>query len=92
MIAFVGAIAGWSLLVLGVVLFVPWDLGPLLDCMRTVGHPPECEARQEAMNQVRWAYQTLPMLVASAAGYAAIVLLRLTRVLRRRPSATSTPR
>jgi hypothetical protein len=80
--AFVLALVLWSAVVLRWILIVPASNGGLLGCMHLVGRSVACEAEQNAINQSWWDYQTLPTLATIAAGYIAIVIVRLARVRR----------
>jgi hypothetical protein len=82
--AFVLALVLWSAVVLTWILIVPVGNGGLLGCMHLVGRSVACETQQNAINQSWWDNQTLPTLATIAAGYIAIVIVRLVR-LRRRP-------
>jgi hypothetical protein len=75
--AFVAAMVVWSAIVLVWVLLVPASNGGVLGCMHLVGRSVACEAQQDAINQAWWHYRTLPMILAIAAGYAGIVIVRL---------------
>jgi hypothetical protein len=75
--AFVAAMVVWSAIVLIWVLLVPASNGGVLGCMHLVGRSVACEAQQDAINQAWWRYQTLPMILALAAGYVAIAIVRL---------------
>ncbi len=88
--AFVAALVAWSAIALAWALLVPASNGGVLGCMHLVGRSPACEAQQEAVNHVWWQYQTLPTIVAIAAGYAAIVIVRL-RATRSAKDALATP-
>jgi hypothetical protein len=83
--AFVLALVLWSAVVLTWNLVVSASDGGLLGCMHQVGRSVGCEAQQNAINQLWWDYRTLPTLLTIAAGYVAIVVVRLARVLRGRP-------
>ena len=84
--AFLLALVLWSVVVLTWILLVPASNGGLLGCMHLVGRSVACEAEQNAINQSWWDYQTLPTLATIAAGYIAIVIVRLARLRRgRRP-------
>ena len=76
----------WSLFVLGLVLFAPWRL-PVVPCARLVGTPESraaCEPILAAANQQVWLFETLPLLVAIAAGYVVIAALEVRRARRSR--------
>lgn len=75
--AFVAAIVVWSAIVPIWVLLVPASSGGVLGCMHLVGRSVACEAQQDAINQAWWQYRTLPLILAGAAGYAGIVIVRL---------------
>jgi hypothetical protein len=84
--AFVLALVLWSVVVLTWILVFPASSGGLLGCMHLVGRSVACEAQQNAINESWWAYQTFPTLATIAAGYIAIVIVRLARLRRaRRP-------
>ena len=76
------AAAVWTVLVLGIVLFVPNE-PRLLSCMRFVGRSAACEADQESINIAYQAYQTIPALFAIVAGYVAIVVVWIVGMRRR---------
>jgi hypothetical protein len=80
--AFVAAMVVWSAIVLIWVLLVPASNGGVLGCMHLVGRSVACEAQQDAVNQAWWQYRTLPMILAIAAGYLGIVIVRLQGVRR----------
>jgi Na+-driven multidrug efflux pump len=73
----------WSAIVSIWILFVPAATGGPLGCMHLVGRSVGCEAQQEAINETWWQYQTLPMILAIAAGYVGIVMVRLRAKLGR---------
>ena len=75
--AFIAAMVVWSAIVLIWVLLVPASNGGVLGCMHLVGRSVACEAQQDAIKQAWWQYRTLPMILAIAAGYAGIVIVRL---------------
>ena len=75
--AFVAAMVAWTAIVLIWVLLVPASNGGVLGCMHLVVRSVACEAQQDAINQAWWQYRTLPMILAIAAGYAGIVIVRL---------------
>ena len=75
--AFIAAMVVWSAIVLIWVLVIPASNGGVLGCMHLVGRSVACEAQQDAINQAWWQYRTLPMILAIAAGYAGIVIVRL---------------
>ena len=75
--AFIAAMVAWSAIVLIWVLLVPASNGGVLGCMHLVGRSVACEAQQDAMHQAWWQYRTLPMILAIAAGYVGIVIVRL---------------
>ena len=77
--AFVAAVALWSAVVLVLLFFDPGFQSPLVPCMGLVGHSASCEAAQQTVSDAAWHLHTLPLLLAIAAGYLAIVGLRLTR-------------
>jgi hypothetical protein len=81
--AFVLALLLWSAIVSIWTLLVPATNGGLLGCMHLVGRSAACEAQQEAINQRWWQYQTLPMILAIAACYVGIVIVRLRAKLGR---------
>jgi hypothetical protein len=83
--AFLLALVLWSIVVLTWILVLPPSNGGLLGCMQLVGRSGACAAQQNAINQTWWTYQTLPTLATIAAGYIAIVVVRLARVRRGRP-------
>ncbi len=68
--------AAWTLLTLTFVLFYPNDYHRL-PCMGLVGRSAACEAGQATINAAYQTYQTIPSLVALAAGYVAIVAVRV---------------
>jgi hypothetical protein len=80
--AVVIAVVIWTVLVLGLVLFFPND-HQLLPCMRLVGRSAACEADQATINAAYETYQTIPALVAVAAGYVGIAAARFLKVRRR---------
>jgi hypothetical protein len=83
--AFLIAVLRWSAVALTWILVSPGN-SSALGCMHQVGRSVACEAQQNAINQVWWDYQTLPTLLTIAAGYVAIVVVRLARLRRwRRP-------
>ena len=75
----VAAAALWSLVILAWVSSYPAAGHELLGCMRLIGRSPECEARQQAINELWWHYQTLPTLVGIGSGYLAIMVFRIVR-------------
>jgi len=75
--AFIAAMVVWSAIVLISVLLVPESNRGVLGCMHLVRGSVACEAQQDAINQAWWQYRTLPMILAIAAGYAGIVIVRL---------------
>jgi predicted oxidoreductase len=75
--AFVAVMVVWSAIVLSWVLLVPASNGGVLGCMHLVGRSVACEAQQDAVNQAWWQYHTLPMILAIAAGYVGIMIVRL---------------
>jgi hypothetical protein len=81
--AFVLALFLWSAIVSIWILLVPAATGGPLGCMHLVGRSVACEAQQEAINETWWQYQTLPMILAIAAGYVGIVMVRLRAKLGR---------
>lgn len=85
--AFVLALLLWSAIVSIWIQFVPATNG---GCMHLVGRSAVCEAQQEAINEAWWQYQTLPMILAIAAGYVGIVIVRL-RATRSGKHALATP-
>ena len=64
----------WTGLVLGFVLFFP-SVSLTLPCMHLVGRSAACEADQATVNAAYQTYQTIPVLLAIAAGYVAIVAM-----------------
>jgi hypothetical protein len=80
--AFVAALAGWSIVVLGLLVFEP-GFAQAPSCMRLVGRSAECEALAEAWNRALWWQNTLPLIVVIAAGYLAILLVALAGRRRR---------
>jgi len=82
--AFLLALVLWSVVVLTWILLVPASNGGLLGCMDLVGRSVACEAKQNAINQSWWDYQTLPTLATFASGYIGIAILRFARVRRGR--------
>jgi hypothetical protein len=88
--AFVLALLLWSAIVSIWIVFVPTSNGGLLGCMHLVGRSAACEAQQEGINETWWRYQTLPMILAIAAGYIGIVIVRL-RATRSAKHALATP-
>lgn len=70
-----GAAALWTLVVLLFLLIPVGDQQTLLQCMGLVGRSPACEASQQAINEAWWWLHTFPLLLAIAAGYAAIAVL-----------------
>ena len=81
--AFVLALLLWSAFVSIWIVFVPAAQGGLLGCMHLVGRSAACDSQQEAINQTWWLYQTLPTILAIAAGYVGIVIVRLRAKLGR---------
>lgn len=77
------ALVAWTAVVLAVLLFYPAGR-EVLGCMHLVGRSLACETQQVAINGVWWTHETLPMLVAFAAGYLGIVGLRLACLRRSR--------
>jgi hypothetical protein len=73
--AFVFALALWSVVAAWLV-FVSGGSGLLLDCMHLVGRSVTCEVQQEAINRAWWEYRTVPMILAIAAGYIGIGIVR----------------
>jgi prepilin signal peptidase PulO-like enzyme (type II secretory pathway) len=73
--ALVGALTLWSVVLVWFV-FSSGGSGLLLDCMHLVGRSVACEVQQEAINQAWWQYRTLPMILAIAAGYVGIAIVR----------------
>ena len=80
----VSAATQWSIVILAWVLFCPAAGHEVLGCMRLIGRSPECEAQQQAINELWWQYQTLPALTGIAAGYVGLVFLRAVRWRRHR--------
>jgi hypothetical protein len=70
------AAVAWTFLVLGFVLLYPNDR-LLLSCMHLVGRSAACEADQATVNAAYQTYQTIPSLVAIAAGYVGIAAVRI---------------
>ena len=68
------AVVAWTVLVLGFVLFFPND-HLTMPCMHLVGRSAACEADQATVNAAYQTYQTIPVLLAIAAGYVAIVAM-----------------
>ena len=79
------AAVAWTVLIAGFVIFYPSD-HVTLPCMRLVGRTLACERDQATINAAFQTYQTLPVLVAMAAGYVAIaaVLIKASRGSTRR--------
>lgn len=73
--AFVVALALWSVVPVWLLL-VSGGSGLVLDCMYLVGRSVTCEVQQEAINRAWWEYRTLPMILATAAGYIGIGIVR----------------
>jgi hypothetical protein len=78
--AFAIALLLWSMVVVVWLVVVPGDTSGSPTCMHLVGRSAACEARQNAVNQVWWDYRILPTLLAFAAGYIGIVVIRLARL------------
>lgn len=77
------ALIVWSAVALGAVFFNP-GFGELALCMRLIGRTAECEATQQAYNDVAmWTYQ-VPVAVALIAGYVAIAIVAARGARRRR--------
>lgn len=74
--AFLIAVVAWTLLTLAFVLFYPNDYHRL-PCMGLVGRSAACEGDQATINAAYQTYQTIPTLVALAAGYVAIAAVRI---------------
>ena len=76
----------WTVLAIGYVMFVP-NGSVSLPCMHLVGRSAACEADQATVNAAFRTYQTIPALIAVAAGYVAIaaVRVRASRGSTRRP-------
>lgn len=75
------AVAAWTLLTFGFILFHPND-NQLLPCMGLVGRSAACEADQATINAAYQIYQTTPALVAIAAGYLGIAVVRIATLRR----------
>ena len=64
----------WTVLALGFLLFFPSG-HMTVPCMHLVGRSSACEADQATVNAAYQTYQTIPVLLAIAAGYVAIVAM-----------------
>jgi hypothetical protein len=73
------AVIGWSLVVVAFVLLNPFGQGGTLACMQLLARTADCTALQDSVNQAFWLDRTLPTILAIAAGYVAIVAVRLGR-------------
>ncbi len=80
--SFLAALGLWSGVAFLVLSFDPGGGATALLCGRLVGHGPACDAAQALANDTWWRLHTLPMLAFIGTGYAAIVILRLRRLLR----------
>jgi len=80
--ALVAAVLLWSAFSLALLLLAPSY--PVYPCARLVGASPACRAAVDAANDVVQALAIRPILVTIAAGYAAIALIRVRDLLRRR--------
>ena len=74
---FLAAAILWSAVAVGLLLFNPGQPSVLLACMRMVGRSAACEAGQQTVNDASWWLHTLPLMATIAAGYIAVVILKL---------------
>lgn len=70
------AAVAWTVLTFGFIVFFPND-HLTLPCMHLVGRSAACEAHQATVNAAYQTYRTIPALIAIAAGYVAIVAVRI---------------
>ena len=73
--------AGWTVVALTLLAFFPFKRAEV-PCARLVGTPetrPACQLVLDAANEQAFLFQTLPMLVAIAAGYLVVVVIEVRR-------------
>lgn len=81
----VAALGLWTAFGVALLVLAP-GMSRSLDCMSLVGHTPECEEQQLAINVVTLALWTWPILLVIGLGYAAIaVMIVIGRRRRRSP-------